>query len=249
MAELTLYSILACVGALLAGGWIKGMLGVGLPMVAIPLMATFIPVRDAIAIMYGPVLITNLWQAFQGGYFLTAIKRFWPMMLAVVLGTWFGSKTLVSIDPRMLEGIVGASVAGFSLVNLTNPTFRVPERHALWISLIIGLTGGFFGGLTLFIGPAVIMFLVALHVPKEEFIGTIGLVYLLGLLPTGVFYIIEGTLRQEHAVPTLLACIPVIAGMAVGTWLRGHINETLFRKILLITLVVIGLNMIRRAVF
>lgn len=249
MLELTVYSILACGAALLAGGWVKGMLGVGLPMVAIPLMASFVPLRDAIAIMYGPVFVTNLYQAFQGGYFRSAIQRFWPMMLAVVLGTWFGSKALVSIDPRWLEGIVGASVAGFSLVNLTNPTFRVAERHALWISLIIGVTGGFFGGLTLFIGPAVIMFLVSLHVPKEEFIGTIGLVYLLGLLPTGVFYIIDETLRQEHVLPTLLACIPVIGGMAIGTLIRGHINEILFRKILLITLVVIGLNMIRRALF
>lgn len=249
MSDLTLYSILACAGALLAGGWIKGMLGVGLPMVAIPLMASFIPVRDAIAIMYVPVLITNLWQTFQSGYFLVALKRFWPMMVAVILGTWFGSKALVAIDTRWLEGIVGASVAGFSLVNLLNPTFRVPERHALWISLVIGITGGFFGGLTLFIGPAVIMFLVSLHVPKEEFIGTIALVYLLGIVPTGVFYIIDGTLRQEHTLPTLLACLPVIAGMVIGTLIRGRINEILFRKILLLTLVIIWLNMIRRAVF
>jgi uncharacterized membrane protein YfcA len=47
----------------------------------------------------------------------------------------------------------------------------------------------------------------------------------------------------------LLACIPVVAGMVIGTMVRGRINEILFRKILLITLVVIGLNMIRRAVF
>lgn len=225
------------------------MLGVGLPMVAIPLMAVFLPVREAIAIMYGPVLLTNIWQAFQGGYYVNAVRRFWPMMLAVIIGTWFGSKTLVSIDPRWLEGVVGASVAAFSLVNLINPTFRIAERHALWLSLVIGVTGGFFGGLTLFIGPAVIMFLVSLHVPKEEFIGTIGLVYLLGLLPTGVFYVIEGTLRQEHLLPTLLACIPVIGGMVIGTYIRSHINETLFRKILLMTLVIIGFNMIRRAVF
>lgn len=249
MLDLTLYSILACAAALLAGGWVKGMLGVGLPMVAIPLMASFVPLREAIAIMYGPVLVTNLYQAFQGGFFLTAIKRFWPMMLAVVLGTWFGSKALVSIDPRWLGGIVGATVAAFSLVNLINPTLRVPERHTLWISLVIGITGGFFGGLTLFIGPAVIMFLVALKVPKEEFIGTIGLIYLLGMVPTGVFYVIEDTLRLEHVWPTLLACIPVILGMAIGTMIRGHINETLFRKLLLITLVVIGLNMIRKAMF
>ena len=75
-----------------------------------------------------------------------------------------------------MDSVHCRSLAVFSLVNLLNPTFRVAERHALWISLVIGITGGFFGGLTLFIGPAVIMFLVSLHVPKEEFIGTIGLV-------------------------------------------------------------------------
>jgi uncharacterized protein len=249
MADLTPLVLLGLAIALFGGGLVKGLLGVGLPMMAIPLMAASIPLREAIALMYGPVLITNIWQTFQGGYFLIAMKRWWPMMLCVVLGTWFGSKTLVSIEPRLLEGIVGAMVAGFSLVNLLNPTFRIPERHALWLSLIIGITGGFFGGLTLFVGPAVIMFLVSLHVPKEEFIGTIALIYLLGLLPTGVFYVIEGTLRQEHLIPTILACIPVVAGMVLGTMVRGRVNEVLFRKILLISLVLIGLNMIRRAVF
>ena len=73
---------------------------------------------------------------------------------------------------------------------------------------------------------------VILHAPKD-----------------GIFYVIDGTLRQEHLIPTLLACIPVVVGMVVGTLIRGHINEILFRKILLLTLVVIGLNMIRRAVF
>ena len=41
----------------------------------------------------------------------------------------------------------------------------------------------------------------------------------------------------------------MILGMAIGTLIRGHINETLFRKLLLITLVIIGLNMIRKALF
>lgn len=249
MADIALWSLIACAAALLAGGWIKGMIGVGLPMVAIPLMAAFIPVRDAIAIMYFPVLVTNLYQASQGGYFVSALKRFWPMMILIVAGTWFGAKTLVVIDTIWLEGIVGATVAGFSLINLLNPTFRIAARHELWLSLVIGIVGGFFGGLTLFVGPALIMFLVSLHVAKEEFIGTVGLVYLLALIPTGVFYLIDGTLRQEHLLPTLAATVPVILGMVIGTLIRGHINETLFRKILLITLVVIGLNMVRSAMF
>lgn len=249
MADLSTLVLVGLAVALFGGGLVKGLTGVGLPMLAIPLMAASIPLRDAIALMYGPVLITNLWQAFQGGFFQAALKRWWPMMACVVVGTWFGSKALVSMDPQVLESVVGATVAGFSLVNLLNPSFRIAERHALWLSLIIGVTGGFFGGLTLFVGPAVIMFLVSLHVPKEEFIGTIALIYLLGLIPTGIFYLIDGTLQQQHIIPTILSCIPVVVGMVLGTLIRGHINEILFRKILLIMLVLVGLNMIRKAVF
>jgi uncharacterized membrane protein YfcA len=239
----------AAIAALFAGGLSKGVLGVGLPMIALPLLYTSVPIREAVALMYGPVLVMNVWQTFQGGYFLVALRNFWPMMLAVIAGTWLGAKTLVGIDSQSLQVIVGATVAGFSLVNLLQPRLAVPKQHALWLSVVVGLTGGFFGGLTLFIGPAVIMFMVALRVPKEEFIGTIGLVYLLGIIPTGITYVAEGVLRAEHVVPTLIACVPVFVGMLVGQWIRGRINEDTFRKVLLVSMVLIGLNMVRQALF
>jgi uncharacterized membrane protein YfcA len=241
--------LLAAATALFAGGLSKGVLGVGLPMIALPLLYTSVPIREGVALMYGPVLIMNVWQTFQGGYFLMALRKFWPMMVAVVAGTWLGAKTLVGIDSQTLQVIVGITVAGFSLVNLLQPKLSVPARHALWLSIVVGLIGGFFGGLTLFIGPAVIMFLVALRTQKDEFIGIIALVYLLGIIPTGIIYAAEGVLRAEHIVPTLLACVPVFVGMLAGQWIRGRINEETFRKVLLIALVLIGLNMVRQGLF
>lgn len=241
--------LIAAIAALLAGGIAKGILGVGLPMIALPLLYTSVPIREAIALMYGPVLVMNVWQTFQGGYFKIALKKFWPMMIAVIIGTWLGAKTLVGIDSNLLQIVVGTTVIVFSLVNLLQPKLAIPERHALWISIIVGLIGGFFGGLTLFIGPTVIMFLVALRTPKDEFIGTVALVYLLGIIPTGITYVAEGVLRTEHIVPTLVACIPVFVGMLAGQWVRSRVNEVTFRKVLLIAMVVIGLNMVRQSLF
>jgi uncharacterized membrane protein YfcA len=247
IADASPFIMIAAVAALFAGGLAKGMLGVGLSMISLPLLYTTMPVRDAIAIMYGPLLVMNVWQTFQGGWFLTAIRKFWPMTLAVVAGTWLGAKTLVSIDAKTLQIVVGITVAGFSLVNLLQPKLSVPTRHALWLSIVVGVIGGFFGGLTLFIGPAVIMFLVALRTPKDEFIGTIALVYMLGIILAGVTYVHEGLLRAEHAVPTALACIPVFVGMLGGQWIRGRVNEDTFRKALLIAMVLIGINMVAEA--
>ena len=241
--------LIAAIAALLAGGIAKGILGGGLPMIALPRLYTSVPIREAIALMYGPVLVMNVWQTFQGGYFKIALKKFWPMMIAVIIGTWLGAKTLVGIDSNLLQIVVGTTVIVFSLVNLLQPKLAIPERHALWISIIVGLIGGFFGGLTLFIGPTVIMFLVALRTPKDEFIGTVALVYLLGIIPTGITYVAEGVLRTEHIVPTLVACIPVFVGMLAGQWVRSRVNEVTFRKVLLIAMVVIGLNMVRQSLF
>jgi uncharacterized protein len=249
IADTSSFILIAVAAALFAGGLAKGMLGVGLSMIALPLLYTALPIRDAVAIMYGPLLVMNVWQTFQGGWFLTAFKNFWPMMLAVVAGSWLGAKALVGIDAKTLQIIVGASVAGFSLVNLLQPKLSVPPKHALWLSIVVGIVGGFFGGLTLFIGPAVIMFMVALRVPKDEFIGTIALVYLLGIILAGATYVAEGLLRVEHIVPTALACVPVFIGMLAGQWIRGRVNEDTFRKVLLIAMIVIGINMVRQALF
>ncbi len=58
-----------------------------------------------------------------------------------------------------------------------------------------------------------------------------------------------GVLRTEHVVPGLAALVPVGAAMMVGRWLRGKFDQERFRKVLLITMVLIGLNLIRTGLF
>ena len=50
-------------------------------------------------------------------------------------------------------------------------------------------------------------------------------------------------------IPGLLTLIPVLASLALGQWVRGKINQDRFRKVLLISMVLIGLNLIRRGIF
>ncbi len=59
----------------------------------------------------------------------------------------------------------------------------------------------------------------------------------------------NGILTGEVAPLSLLASVPAFAGMWAGQRIRGRIDQETFRKVLLITLFVIGLNLIRRAVF
>lgn len=78
--------------ALGAGAVVKGATGMGLPLVAMPILAAFLGVPHAIAVMMLPIIVTNAWQLLQyrghlgGMHFLTGFLL--AAVLGVVIGTW-----------------------------------------------------------------------------------------------------------------------------------------------------------------
>ena len=75
-------------GAFLLAGFIKGVLGLGLPTVAMGLLAVTMPPAQALAIVIVPAIITNIWQTFVGPYLRDIIARLWPLMLGTAAGIW-----------------------------------------------------------------------------------------------------------------------------------------------------------------
>ena len=56
-------TLAATAGAFLLAGFVKGVIGLGLPTVAIGLLGLMMTPAQAAAIMVAPALITNVWQA------------------------------------------------------------------------------------------------------------------------------------------------------------------------------------------
>src|SRR5471030_971601 len=81
--------ILAVAGfAFVFAGFVKGILGQGLPTVAIGLLSLIISPGEAAALVVIPALITNIWQAWFGPSLLPLIRRLWPTLLASFVGTF-----------------------------------------------------------------------------------------------------------------------------------------------------------------
>lgn len=249
MPDLTLAALAFAGFALALGGFAKGVLGVGLPMVALPLMSSVMPIKEAVALLYFPILATNFYQAFAGGHFRMAVARFWPLLTFLCLFVWVGTFALVRLDTTIVSIVLGLGIAVFAVLSLARPSFVIGPRWERPLGLVAGGAGGFFGGLALIGGPPVIMYFVALNLKKEEFISCIALVYLLTLVPAGFSFVSFGVLEGRHVIPGITTIAPVVAGMLVGQWLRARINQERFRKILLLSMVVIGLNLIRRGLF
>ena len=243
--------VLTIVGlALGAGGFVKGLIGMGLPIAAIAIMLNFLDPRSTLAILVGPILVTNLWMALRSGNLRQPLRRFWPLICSFVVFLFIGAKLLVELDERILFGLLGACVTVFAASSLLRPHARplkpVTER---WMAPIVGVVSGLLGGISTIWGPPLVVYLVRLQLDKESWIRTIGLVWFLGSVPLTIAYWQNGILDADTAPLTAYACLPAMVGMLLGSIVRQHLPQETFRKVLLAALVVIGMNLIRRALF
>ena len=64
------HSLLIFIAAVfLLAGFVKGVIGLGLPTVSMGLLAAAMPPAHALAIVIVPGILTNIWQTFAGPLF------------------------------------------------------------------------------------------------------------------------------------------------------------------------------------
>lgn len=248
MAELGVPLLLWCAFALLAAGAVKGILGIGVPVVSVSLLSLAIDVPMAVALLPVPILLSNLWQSLSSGLVLHTLRRFTPLVVALVAGTFVGAWLLVDMNQRALLGIVGAAVLVFAASGFFPRRLRVGPGAERWVGAPVGFAGGVLGGMTTFFGPPIIMFLFALHLDKDEFVGTISTIYLCAAIPLAAALGMFGFMGTEGYLWSAAAAAPLFVGVLVGQWLRARISQSAFRRGLLVMLVVVGARLVYRAV-
>lgn len=242
-------SIVLIAATLFFGGLVKGIIGIGLPIVTIVILSNFLPLHSVLALIVVPLVMTNLWQAVATGNLLQPLRRFWPMTLCLLVFVWASAQLVVELDPRTLYGVLGLVVILFSVSDLIHPTWQLPRSAEVWAGPLAGALGGILGGVSTIWGPPMTIYMVLLRLPKEEFVRTVGLVWFAGSIPLLLAFIDNGLLDGETIWLSASACIPAFAGLALGQRIRQGINQERFRKFLLVGLFVIGLNLLRRAIF
>ncbi len=233
---------------LAAGGLTKGFAGSGLPTVSVATMAIVIDVPAAVALMPIAIMVTNARQAFRGGYLRAAVRRFWPLLVCLPFGTVLGVKVLTGIDPATVSGLVGTIVVVFALLGQFRFEWRLSPRRDRQLQPLVGLSAGVIGGISSIFAPPIIMHLMSLRLPKDEFVGTVGLAYLVGAVPMTLALLAFGRFGRAEALWGTAALVPVLAGMFLGERLRGRVSDTGFRRFILILLLLSGLNLIRQAI-
>ncbi len=230
--------------AFFLGALVKGTLGIGLPLVALPLLSLGWPPIQAIALVAVPVLASNLWQAWDSGVSVQGMRRFAPLMAALVLSTVLMVPFTLGLPEPVLRAVLaGAVLLAVALLALPLQWHVPPKQEAFWSTAVGGLSG-VMGGLSSITGPIIISYLVSLRLPREVFVGSISVIYLAGALPLYGSMAAQGRFAWREVLLSVLALLPMALGLAIGKRLRSRLNEALFRRLMLGFLVLVSLMLI-----
>ena len=92
MFDLT--TVLVVSGAFFIAGAVKGVIGLGLPMVSLGLLTAALDLQTAMALLVVPSFVTNLWQSVVGGNAKVILDRLWPFLVTATVTVWVGVAAL-----------------------------------------------------------------------------------------------------------------------------------------------------------
>src|SRR4030088_3698250 len=128
--------------AFLLAGFIKGVIGMGLPTVSMGLLAVTMQPSHALAIVIVPAVVTNIWQTFVGPYLRDIIRRLWTLMVGTVVGIWLNAGMLTGPHARYGTIVLGVLLVIYAIIGLSKFSFRVDRAHENWAGGIVGLITG-----------------------------------------------------------------------------------------------------------
>ncbi|MBR0696971.1 sulfite exporter TauE/SafE family protein [Bradyrhizobium lablabi] len=226
--------------AFLLAGFVKGTLGLGLPTVAMGLLAVTMPPGQAIAIVIVPAIVTNIWQTFVGSYLRDIIKRLWPLMVGTVVGIWLNAGLLTGPYAPYGTVVLGLLLVIYAIVGLSRFSFKVARRDEKWIGGIVGLITGVISAAT---GVQVIPsmpFMQAIGMEKDELVQALGVFFTTATVALAFNLTASGLLTAATALPGAVAMGASFTGMFIGQSVRSRMQPEVFRRWFLISMILLG---------
>lgn len=239
------------IGVFGVAGLVKGVVGLGLPTVSMAMLVLFMPPAQAAALLLLPSLVTNVVQMRPMNSLPALLKRLRGMQLGIAAGTLGGMAVWGSLGSLPQAHLaLGLALVVYALWGLSAPSLQIPLAHQAWLGLVVGALTGVITALTgVFVVPAV-AFLQSLGLARQALMQAMGLCFTVSTLALGLgmwWFGKEGAVSGGLGLGLVvsgLMLIPALAGMHWGEVLREKLPAGAFKKILMLSLLVLGVYML-----
>ncbi|MGO0691900.1 sulfite exporter TauE/SafE family protein [Pseudomonas guariconensis] len=231
--------LLVAMTFLLAGA-VKGVIGLGLPTIAMGLLGLAMAPSQAAALLILPSTVTNLWQLASGGHLRGLLRRLGPLLLMILAGTLIGSAWLGIDSGPWAAHALGGALLLYAVYGLLGPTMKVRPAWEVWLGPLCGLVTGLVTAATgVFVMPAV-PYLQSLGLSRDEMVQALGLSFTVSTLALALGLAGQDALGGQTLGASLLMLVPALLGMLGGQWLRQRISAQVFKRCFFIGLALLG---------
>ena len=205
----------------------------GLGILIVPLMALVLPTRQSTGILLGILILADLFAVTyhrrnaRWGHVL----RLLPAAFAGIMAGYFGLRV---VNDRQLKPIIGGIVLVMLAVNYWRNRAKgedTPVPTQWWFAVALGFMAGVTTMMANAAGPVMIIYLLAMRLPKVEFVGT-GAWFFFVVNWLKVPFSANLELMTAESVKLNLMMLPFIAiGAFAGIFLLKRIPQKAFNLI------------------
>ena len=246
MPDLTFIIIFAAFAFLLAG-FVKGILGQGLPTVAVGLLSLVMSPGEATALLLLPAIVTNIWQGFAGPATMMLLRRLWPTLLACVAGTWIataiGLGLLTPEAASIARKTLGIALIAYGILGFSRIELSVRPSLEWWLGPLMGTINGMVATATGVFMIPVIPYIQALGLQRDDLVQAQGISFTVSTLALAAVLVSNGTLNTSNAAGSAVAVGVAFAGMMIGQRVREMASPTVFRMLFFGGMLVLGTHL------
>jgi uncharacterized protein len=237
----TLQSFLLVAAILSLAGFVKGVIGFGLPAISVGLLGLMMTPLQAASLLLVPNIVTNVWQMLSGRPVLPLFQRLLPLFGGIAIGIATAEWLTAGKDLAWATRLLGLTLLAYAMLGLFAIRFIVKPSIEALAGTISGILTGM---MTLATGVFVIPsgpYLQAIGLEKDELVQAMGMTFLVASSCLGMALFSRGSFPASTAGASLLALVPALAAMVLGQKLRGKISQVLFKKLFFSGMLALGL--------
>lgn len=238
--------LVVLVAGLALAGLAKGTSGMGLPLIATPILAGVFGPRMAVTIVTIPIFAANSLLLTQGFRRHALLRDIGPFFVASALGTAIGTLLLTQLDQRTFAILISIMVAIFLMRGDRLLGDDPAALRARVLGPLVCFVGGVLQGTTSIASPLVGSYFHAQRLPAADFVFVLAAIFELNSIIQLIGYGAQGLYTPEVVAIGLVGLVPTLLALAAGIALRGRLDPRRFRQLIVALLVLSVANLLWR---
>jgi uncharacterized membrane protein YfcA len=244
LADIDPLLLVLLVIAVFAGAISNGLIGLGMALFVVNVLAAAIGPKNAVVVMSIITPVTSGLQIWLNRSAIGVLPRILPVLAGAFVGSLIGAQLMLILPVWVISLALGLFTIHFVIDQARTERPQLAQHRERMFGPVAGLVGGTTNGAIGASGPVIGSFLLAIGLRAKEFVFGISVVFLFQGLTRGSLFLALGEYTAPIVITSVVLLAPALIGQQVGLRLRGRLNPLTFKRVILLVLFLSSLNLL-----